>query len=53
MISIDLYFFEKGISILESDTMTSSKFTDWEKTEIDINKSDIFLKNSERNYLIH
>ena len=31
MISTDLYFFEKGISILDSDTMTSSKFTDWEK----------------------
>lgn len=44
MISIDLYFFEKGISILDSDTMTSSKFTDWEKTERDINKSDIFFK---------
>ncbi len=23
--------------------MTSSKFTDWEKTERDINKSDIFF----------
>ena len=44
MISTDLYFFEKGISILDSDTMTSSKFTDWEKTERDINKSDIFFK---------
>ena len=44
MISIDLYFFEKGISILDSDTMTSSKFTDWEKTEREINKSDIFFK---------
>lgn len=44
MISTDLYFFEKGISILDSDTITSSKFTDWEKTERDINKSDIFFK---------
>ena len=44
MISTDLYFLEKGISILDSDTMTSSKFTDWEKTERDINKSDIFFK---------
>ena len=44
MISTDLYFFEKGISILDSDTITSSKFTDCEKTERDINKSDIFLK---------
>ena len=43
MISIDLYFFEKGISILDSDTTTSSKFTDWEKTERGINKSDIFF----------
>ena len=44
MISTDLYFFEKGISILDSDTMTSSSLTDWEKTERDINKSDIFFK---------
>ena len=44
MISTDLYFFEKGISILDSDTITSSKITDWEKTEKDINKSDIFFK---------
>ena len=44
MISTDLYFFEKGISILDSDTITSSKLTDWEKTERDINKSDIFIK---------
>ena len=44
MISTDLYFFEKGISILDSDTITSSKITDWEKTERDINKSDIFFK---------
>ncbi len=44
MISTDLYFFEKGISILDSDTITSSKFTDCEKTERDINKSDIFFK---------
>jgi len=45
MISTDLYFFEKGISILDSNTTTSSKFTDWQKTEIEINKSDIFFNN--------
>ena len=44
MISTDLYFFENGISILDSDTITSSKSTDWEKTEREMNKSDIFLK---------
>lgn len=44
MISTDLYFFENGISILDSDTITSSKSTDWEKTEREMNKSDIFFK---------
>ena len=44
MISTDLYFFENGISILDSDTITSSKSTDWEKTEREMNISDIFLK---------
>ena len=48
MISTDLYFFEKGISILDSDTITSSKFTDWEKAERDINKNDIFFKKSRK-----
>ena len=39
--STDLYFFENGISIFDSDTTTSSRSTDCDRTEIEKNKSDI------------
>ena len=39
--STDLYFFENGISIFDSETTTSSRLTDCDSTEIEKNKSDI------------
>jgi hypothetical protein len=50
IISIDLYFWEKGKLIFDSDTVTSSRLTNCGNSDNEKNKNDILIKRFKRDY---